>query len=205
MLWRNQVRSWRNYLVLIIGIILLLASFIIYGVRVSETTLPAGSTLQQEAQMTRQYGLDRPLFEQYGAFLWTFLPGLALVGIFATIGQGRQDFSHWILVKIFIVLMLITNTITMLNFLVTAHVSMQAALAAFWMALVVAGLALTNFVFLLVIWKGYKWSVWAFGFASFLLCTLKFVGKIPIFPVLFELSSVIILIYLLRYSWAKME
>ena len=101
--------------------------------------------------------------------------------------------------------MLVTNTVTMLNFIVTAHASLQDSLAAFVTALLVACLALANFAFLLVVWNGYKWSVWAFGISSFVLCTLKFVGLTPIFPVLFEFSAVIILVYLLRSSWAGME
>ena len=64
--------------------------------------------------------------------------------------------------KIFIVLMLITNTVTMLNFLVTAHASAAGTPSAFWLALVVAGLALANFAFLLVIWNGYRWGVLGF-------------------------------------------
>jgi hypothetical protein len=199
------VKNWRKYIVLIIGSVLVLVSFVIYGVRVSKTFIPAGSTPQQILKWTQAYGIDRPVIEQYQWFLFTFLPGLTLLGIYATVGQGRQGFSHWILVKFFIVLMLITNTVTILNFLVTAHISARDTLWAFVIGLVVAGLALANFVFLLVIWNGYRWSAWAFGIASFVLCTLKFVGQVPVIPVLFELSSVIILIYLLRSAWPVME
>ena len=199
------MKNWRNFLVLAVGILLILVSFVIYGVRVSETSIPAGSSPQQIKQLTHLYGLDRPLIEQYSAFLFTFLPGLTLLGIYGTVGLRRDDFQHWILVKIFIVLMLITNTVTILNSLVTAHASMQEALPAFWLNLLVAGLALANFGFLLVIWNGFKRGAWAFGITSFVLCTLKFVGHVPIFPVLFEFSSVLILIYLLRSSWAEME
>ena len=199
------MKNWRNYLVLILGIVLLLISFTIYGIRVSETAIPAGSTPQQIKHLTQEYGLDRPVIQQYGWFLFTFLPGLALLGIYGTVGIHRQDFQHSILVKFFVVLMLVTNTVTMLNYLVTAHASMQEALPAFWLALAVVILAMANFAFLLVIWNGRRWSAWAFGMASFVLCTLKFVGRVPIFPVLFELSSVIILIYLLRSSWLEME
>lgn len=199
------MKNWRNYLVLIFGIVLVLVSFVIYGIRVSETTIPVGSTPQQIKHLTQEYGLDRPLIEQYGWFLFTFLPGLTLLGIYGTFGLRGRKFQHGILVKLFIVLMLITNTITILNYFVTAHASMQEALPAFWLALAVAGLALANFAFLLGIWNGHRWSVWAFGITSFGLCTLKFVGQVPIFPVLFELSSVIILIYLLRSSWLRLE
>ena len=199
------MKNWRSYLVLVIGLLLILASFVVYGLRVLETTIPFESTPQQIANLTRIYGLDRPVIEQYQWFLFTFLPGLTLLGIYGTFGLGRRDFQHWILVKIFIVLMLITNTVTILNFLVTAHASAQDTPLAFWAALMVAALALANYAFLLVIWNGFRWSVWAFGIASFVLCTLKFIGQVPIFPVLFELSSVVILIYLLRYSWSMME
>jgi hypothetical protein len=199
------MKRWPSLLILVISLLLLLVSFVIYGVRLLETRIPAGGTPQQIEQLTQKYGLDRPVIEQYRWFLFTFLPGLTLLGVFGTIGLRRQDFQHWFLTKILIILMLITNTVTILNFLVTAHASMQEAPAAFWLALVVSGLAMANFAFLLVVWNGYKRGVWAFGIISFVLCTLKFVGHIPIFPILFELSSVAILIYLLRWSWPEME
>jgi hypothetical protein len=199
-----HLKNWRNYLVLASAILLVLISFLIYAMRISRTIIPAGSSPQQIEHFILEYALDRPVIEQYGWFLFTFLPGLALLGIYGTVGLRGQEFQHWILVKIFIVLMLITNTVTMLNYLVTAHASIQDALPAFWLALVVASLALANFIFLLVIWNGHRWGVWAFGIFSFVLCTMKFVGRVPIFPVLFELSSVIILIYLLRSSWSEM-
>jgi ABC-type dipeptide/oligopeptide/nickel transport system permease component len=198
-------RNWRSSLILAIGILLVVVSMAVYGMRISRTTIPAGSTPEQVEQLTHAYGLDRPVIEQYGWFLFTFLPGLTLLGIYGTIGLRQSGFRHTIPVKIFIVLMLVTNTVTILNFLVTAHASRQAALLAFWLALAVAALALANFAFLLAIWNGRRWSVWAFGLVSFLLCTLKFVGRVPVFPVLFEFSSVFILIYLLRYSWPDMR
>jgi hypothetical protein len=199
------VKNFRNYIVLALGIGLVLASFVIYGLRISRTVLPAGSTPEQITQMTQAYGLDRPVLEQYAAFLFIFLPGLTLLGIYGTLGLRWQDFQHALLTKAFMILMLLTNTVTTLNFLVTAHASIQENLAAFWTSVAVAGLALANFIFLLVIWNGRKWGVWAFGICSFVVCTLKFVGHVPIFPVIFELSSVFILIYLLRSAWFEMD
>jgi ABC-type dipeptide/oligopeptide/nickel transport system permease component len=199
------VKNWRSYLVLTSGIVLILLAFIIYGVRVSRTIIPAGSTPQQIQVLTQKYGLDRPVIWQYAWFLFTLLPGLTLLAIYGTLGFRRRGFPHGVLAKFFIILMLIMNTFTTLNYLVTAHASVQESVPAFWLALVVTGLALTNFAFLLVIWNGRRWSVWAYGICSFVLCTLKFVGKIPVFSVLFEFSSVVILIYLLRSAWQDME
>jgi hypothetical protein len=199
------VKNWRNYLVLASGVVLVLLAFVIYAVRISRTTIPAGSTLQQIQDLTQKYGLDRPLIKQYGWFLFAFLPGLTLLGIYGTVGLRGRNFQHGILVKLFIILMLITNTVTILNFLVTAHASAQEAIPAVWLSLLAVGLALVNFAFLLVVWNGRRWSVWAYGIGSFVLCTLKFVGQLPIFSVLFEFSSVVILIYLLRSSWPAMD
>jgi hypothetical protein len=203
--WRSYVRNWRNYFVLTIGILLILVSLVIYGLRVSQTIIPAGSTPEQVEQLTQASGLDRPVLEQYRWFLFAFLPGITLLGIYGTVGLRRQDFQHWALTKIIIIVMLITNTITILTYLVAAPASMIESPAAFWTVLLDAALAMANFIFLLVIWNGHKWGVWAFGINTFVLCTLKFMGSVPIFPVLFELSSVFILIYLLRSSWYEMD
>ncbi len=199
------MKNWRNYLVLYISVLLILVSFVIYGVRVSETFIPAGSSVQQVEQLTRRYGLDRPVIEQYAWFLFTFLPGLTLLGLYGTLGLRRQAFPHWSLVKALIVLMLLTNTVTILTYLVTAHISLADSPIAFISALVDSALALANFIYLLVIWNGYKWGVWAFAISSFVLSTLKFIGHLPIFAVVFEFSAVIILIYLLRFSWSEMH
>jgi hypothetical protein len=199
------VKNWRSYLVLASGIVLILLAFIIYGVHVSRTIIPAGSTPQQIQVLTQKYGLDRPVIRQYAWVLFTLLPGLTLLGIYGMLGFRGRGLPHGVLAKFFIVLMLILNTVTILNYLVTAHASVQEAEPAFWLALAVAGLALANFAFLLVIWNGRRWSVWAYGICSFILCTLKFVGQIPIFTVLFEFSSVVILIYLLRSVWPDMD
>jgi hypothetical protein len=199
------VKNWFSHLILVGGILLVIISFTTFGIRVSETAIPVGSTPLQIERLTQEYGLDRPIIQQYGWFLFFFLSGLTLLGFYGIGMLRKREFQHWILVKVFIVLMLVTNTITMLNFLVTAHASLQDSFLAFLLALIVAGLAMGNFVFLLVIWNGYRKGVWAFGIASFVLCTIKFVGHVPVIPVLFELSSVIILIYLIRSSWTEME
>lgn len=199
------MKNQRRFFILNIGLLLVLASFIIYGILIARTIIPAGSTPQQIQEQTRKYGLDRPVIEQYSFFLFTFIPGLTLLGIYGTIGLQRKDFQHSILTRILIILLLFSNTVTMLNFLITAHASVQEALPAFWMSLIVAALGLANFIFLLVIWNAYKWGVWAFGIGTFVMDTLKFFGHLPIFPVLFEFSAVIVLIYLIRPFWAGME
>ena len=192
------MKNWRSYLILNLGLLFVLASFIIYGKQISQTIIPAGSTPQQ-------YGSDRLFIEQYGVFLLLFLPGLTLLGIYGTIGIHRSDNPIWILPKIIMVLILLTNVITALNSLAVASKAVVLSPPAFWLFLVVAALGLANFAFCLVIWNGYKWGMWAFAIAAFLMFILKFAGSVPIIPSLFELSTVVVLFILIRPVWPEMD
>jgi ABC-type dipeptide/oligopeptide/nickel transport system permease component len=171
---------------------------------VAQTSIPAGSTPQQVEKFTQKYGLDRPLFEQFGTFLWMFLPGITLLGIYGTIGIRRPGNPHGILTKIVMALILLTNAITALNYLVVASTA-EALSAAFWSFLAVAGLGLANFAFCLVVWNGYRWGMWSLGSAAFLMFILKFAGSVPIVPSLFELSAVVVLYFLIRPVWSDMD
>jgi hypothetical protein len=192
------MKHWRSYLILNLGLLFVLASFIVYGKQISQTVTPAGSTPQQ-------YGSDRLFIEQYGVFLLLFLPGLTLLGIYGTIGMHRSDNPIGILPKTVLVLILFTNAITALNSLAVASKAIVLSPPAFWLFLVVAALGLANFAFCLVIWNGYKWGMWAFAIAAFLIFVLKFAGSVPIIPSLFELSAVVVLFILIRPVWSEMD
>jgi hypothetical protein len=198
------VKNWRNLLVLNIGLLLLLGSLIIFGLRISQTMIPAGSTPEQIAQLTKQFGLDRPLFEQYGFFLLLFLPALILLAIYGTVGFRRPDNPLGILPKLILALILVTNTLTALNYLLVAP-SAQVFSTAFWFYLAIAGLGLTNFAFSLVVWNGLRWGMWSLGVSAFLMFILKFTGSVPIIPSIFELSTVVVLFFLIRTVWSEMD
>lgn len=195
------MKFWPRTLLLYFSLALLLAGLIFYGVLVSRTIIPPGSTPGQIARQIQKYGLDRPVPQLYAPFLFTFLPGLALLGLYVTVGLRQKDFHHWIVTRVVIIFLLITSVINIWTFFVTAQASLQDALPAFWLSLAVALLALGNFIFLLLVWNGRRWGMWAYGISTFVMDTLKFVGHIPIFPILFELFSVVILIVLLRPVW----
>jgi hypothetical protein len=103
------------------------------------------------------------------------------------------------------VLVVLTNVVTTLNSLAVASKAIFLSPLAFWMFLAVAAIGLANFAFSLVIWNGFRWGMWAYGIAAFLMFTLKFAGSVPVIPSLIELSAVVVLIYLLRPIWAEME
>ena len=199
------MNNWRRYLILNLGLLLVLGSFILYGIKISQTVVPAGSTPLQIEQLTQQYGSDRAFIDQYSGFLLLFLPGLTLLGIYGTIGIRRSDNPIGIVPKTVMVLIILSNVITTLNSLAVASKAIALSPPAFWMFLVVAALGMANFAFCLVIWNGFKWGMWSYGIAAFLMFTLKFAGSVPIIPSIIELSAVIVLIYLLRPLWAEMD
>jgi hypothetical protein len=181
------VKNWRNLLVLNIGLLLLLGSFVVYGVRISQ-----------------KFSLDRPLFEQFVFFLLMFLPGLTLLAIYGTMGYHSSDNPLGLIPKLILGLILITNAITMLNYLMVAP-SAGVLSIAFWFYLAIAGFGLANFVFGLVVWNGRRWGMWALGISAFLLFILKFAGSVPIIPSIFELSTVVVLFFLIRSVWTEMD
>jgi len=199
------MNNWRRYLILNLGLLLVLASFIIYGVQISHTIAPAGSTPQQIDQLTQQYGSDRVFIEQYGVFLLLFVPGLVLLGIYGAIGVRQPENPIGIIPKIVMVLILLTNVITTLNSLAIASKAIVLSRPAFWLFLAVAALGLANFVFCLVIWNASRWGMWAFAITAFLMFVLKFGGSVPIIPSLFELSTVVVLYVLIRPIWSEMN
>jgi hypothetical protein len=199
------MKKWRSYLVLVIGLLLLLTSFIFYGIQVSQASPATGSAVLSGDQLGQQYGTDRIFIEQYGVFLLLFLLGLTLVCIYGTIGIRRPDNPVGLVPQFIIVLVLLSNAVTTMNSLAVASKAIVLSLPAFWTFLAVAALGLANVAFVLVIWNGFRWGLWAYGVGAFLLFVLKFAGSVPIIPSIIELSAVIILIYLLRPIWSEMD
>jgi hypothetical protein len=198
------VKNWRNVLVLNIGLLLLFGSFLAYGIRLSQTFIPAGSTQQQVEQLTQLYGLDRPFVQRYALFLLLFLPGITLLGIYGTIGVRRPDNPHGIIAKAIMGLVLFTSLITALSYLPIIP-AVDLFSLAFWFYTAIAVLGLVNFTFCLVVWNGYRWGVWSLMASAFLLFILKFAGSVPIIPSLFEFSAVIILYIFIRPYWNELD
>jgi len=199
------MKNWRSSLVLNLGLLLMLAAFIIYGIQISQTVIPVGSTPQQIEQLTQQYGSDRVFIDQYSVFLFLLLPGLTLLGFYGAIGIRRLGSPIGIVPKIVMLLILFTNVITTLNSLAVASKAIVLSQPAFWMFLVLAALGLANFAFCLAIWNGLKWGMWGYAIAAFLMFILKFAGSVPIIPSLFEFSAVVVLFLLIRPIWSEMD
>jgi hypothetical protein len=199
------MKKWLRNLILYTGLILLIGSIILYGLQVYRNAPPLGSTPQQIDQFAESYGNDTAFANQYSLFLFLFFPGLVLLWIYGAIGVQAEDNPVWFLPKIIIILIILASIVTTLNSLAVASKAIIVSPAAFWMFLAVAALGLANFAFVMVIWNGFKWGMWAYGTSAFLMFVLKFAGSVPIVPSIIELSAVVVMIYLLRPIWAEME
>ena len=184
------MKIWRNIIILTLGILLLLASLIVYFVQISHAFSQAGTT---------------PPAIQFRTFLILFLPGLTILAIYGMVGINRPDPYHNFLVKVFLVLILFSNTVTVLNYLLLSLPYSELYSIDFYLKLVFVLLALGNISFSLVIWNGYKWGFWGFGVCSFFLFVLSFTGGVPIIPSIFSASEPVILYFLIRPAWSTLK
>ena len=188
-----------------VGLLLLISSLVLYGLQVYRSAPPLGSTPQQIDQLAQQYGTDQAFIQEYTLFLSLFVLGLAFLFVYGAVAVNRPDNPIGIVPKVVIVLIVLTNIITSLNGLAVASKAIVVSPPAFWVFLVVAALGLANFAFVLVVWNGIRWGMWAYGIAAFLMFVLKFAGSVPIIPSIIELSAVVVLIYLVRPLWNEMD
>ncbi len=199
------MKNRRRFIILYLGLLLVLGSFVLYGLQVVRSAPPPDSTPQQLDEFARQYGTDQAFIDQYGVFLLMFLPGLTLIGIYGAIGVQSPDNPIGIVPKAIMLLVMLSSVITAMNSLAVASKAIILSPPAFWMFLAVAALGLTIFAFILVLWNGFRWAMWAYGFAAGLMFILKFAGSGPIIPSIIELSAVVVLIYLIRPVWWEMD
>ncbi len=184
------MKIWRNIIILTVGIILVLASLIIYSIQVSRSIVLA-STI--------------PPAVQFRTFLMLFLSGLTVLIIYGMMGVPRPDPFHTILVKVFLILIILGNVVTALNYLLLSIPYSQLFSIDFYLKLVFVILALAIILFSLVIWNGFKWGFWGLVVASFFVFILNIIGGVPIIPSIFGASEPVILYFLIRPAWSDLD
>jgi hypothetical protein len=187
---REQMKIRRNIIILSLGILLVLAGVIFYIVRISQSTPPVKST---------------PIATYYGPFLFLFLPGLTILIIYGMVGIGKPSPYQTILVKVFLILILLGNIITAVNYLLVSVPYSQLLSIDFYLKTILIALSLANILFSLVVWNGYKWGFWGFVVSSFFAFVLNFIGGVPIVPIIFGASEPVVLYFLIRPAWSDLE
>lgn len=199
------MKKWHRVLILSLGVLLLAASFAVYAVRVSNTVILPEATPEEVEQLTRQYGLDRPMAAQYSGFLAFFLPGVAVLGVYGLLGLRRPDSPQSVFLRAFLALMMLASLVAAINYLFLAPQTVVPYSLGFWLTLVLAGLYLAVFCCCLIIWNEYRWGVRGFLIASFFIFTLNLLGGVDLLSTFFWLSSAVVLFFIIRPVWTYME
>lgn len=200
--------NWRKIL-LLVSILLLVASFVAYGLRAAQMTVLARDWPSYSDALKRQaialFDLDRPLAVQYWAFLLLFLPGVLLGIAYGLYGLPPGPVQHSPMTKILLILALVTNVITVLSNLLLAPSPVLEDRMPWWFLASMAVFGLTGCVFSLAIWNGRKWGLYGLALSMGLAAIFNLLGGMPWLNALFGFSLVIILWYFLRPVWWQME
>jgi hypothetical protein len=194
----------RTRFILILGLVLVVASFVAYAIQAAKYDLPPMQTEQEVTAWLQEHDLDRPLAVQFGVFLLLFIPGTLLLAAFGMFGLPKPEARHTIISKIFMMMMLVTNIIISTAYLLIAPASTPWSLS-WWGVMILAVLSLGNLVFILAVWNGRKWGLYCFMASSFVIMILDFLGGIPLFSALFLFSAPFVLYWLVRSALWQME
>ena len=181
----------------ILGIILLLASFLIYVVRSGycyPQTLPERS-LEETAQFRKECSLDSPRIVQFSGFLVLFLSGITMVTAYWLMrppkAQVPRDgpLASFLLLTIFDSLLL--AVLALLSYPETGSGSGRAAV-------MMAGFGLASYVSLLGIWQWKRWGLLLFQAVAVLLTVYTGASGLTMFPAAVAIFSVFYLTLILR-------
>jgi hypothetical protein len=195
----------RIVLLLVLGVLLFAAACAVYALRLWQTTPPVDASVEELAALTDRYGLDRPPAVQFGLFLGLFIPALLLTGLTGMSRSRAEEPLHRPITRLVVLLLLFTYGLIAANYLVLAPAVARPGALGFLLTMSMAGLALLNFISLLVLWNGRRWGIYSLGSSSFVLLALNLLGGVPLLTTVFELSAVVVVYVLVRPVWIYME
>ncbi len=199
-----MTKPW-SITLLALGLALTLGSLAAYGLRVSQSTIPADASPQQVDELRQEYGLEGPLALQYRYFSFLFLPGIILLAVYGTAGIPQPDPVHTTFTKIFLVFILFANGVTSFNYLLHAPQEVPPPSLGFWLVMTLVGLLLAAYFSALVLWHGRRWGMWVFSIASFLAFVISIMLQVPVVSACFGGAAPIVLFVLTRSAWTYMD
>jgi hypothetical protein len=190
------MKKWVN-LLLIIGIILLIASFAIYIIRIGicySATLPEMSTSEM-AQFRQDCSLDSARVVQFSGFLVLFFPGILMVTAYWLVrpphsqAQRGGPLTSFLLLTMFDSMLL--AVLALLSYPEAGNGSGRAAL-------LMAGFGLTGFTSLLGIWQWKRWGLLVLQGVAVLMTIYTGASGLPLLPAGIAIFSAIYLTMVLR-------
>jgi hypothetical protein len=201
------MKSWKVIL-LVAGILLLLASAVVYAARIS-SCYPAvypSNAPQEIVRFQRECNLDAPLIVQFGGFLALFVPGVILVSAYSLSKREKGKGIHRSApLGAFLLLTMFDSVLITLYGLLGYPAPGTESAAAGWVALVVAGLGFLTYISTLAVWHWKRWGLALFQGAAIALAIFILLGGGSLVLVGVIVAGVILLSLMLRSVRKQMD
>ncbi len=202
------MKNWRT-VVLVSGLLLLLSSVVLY-VGLVTSCYPGRAAWSQfsEIEKTAFQRTCRLLAgptSRFDDFLILFIPGAVLftLAILRSAVMGKARRSPWL--AIFLVLALLEGLFITLAGMLSYPLPWLESAAPVWFVEVVAGLGFLIYIAALGLWHRQRWGLVLFLPAALILAALILLDGLSFIPAAILVLEAILLVFLLRPVWKKME
>jgi hypothetical protein len=173
------MKNWKIIL-LIVGILLLIASFAVYASRVSICNPPsdiwAQFTQEQISSMTETCHLKSPIQVQFASFLWLFIPGIILFSAYWLSSRPKVKNRRAVQLEAFLIVIMADSLLVMVYGLLGYPSPINTNRPAAWAVEAIAALGFLSYISTLALWHWKRWGLVLFQFASIALAVFILLG-----------------------------
>ena len=190
------MKKW-TIIFLIVGIILLLTSFVVYIVRIGycyPATLPGGSP-EETAQFRQDCSLDSARVTQFSGFLVLFIPGILVFTAYWLERPPKAQIQRGGPLASFLLLTLADSLLLAVLALLSYP---EPGSGSARVALMMAGFGFASYISLLGIWQWKRWGLLVFQCVVILLTIYTGASGLPLLPAGVGIFSAIYLTLILR-------
>jgi hypothetical protein len=194
------MKNWKLVL-LVAGILLLMASFGVYAVRIASCY----QAMPLQVQSTPAYNsfregclLDSPITTQFKTFLLLFIPGIILFSSYWLLTRPAGKSRHTGQVSVFLLVLIFDSLLVTLYSLLEYPAPGSAGVQSAWVLVVIAALGFLCYLAALALWHWKLWGLLLFQGASFTLATFILLSGGSLFLAGVIIAGVIGLSLLLR-------
>jgi hypothetical protein len=201
------MKNWKLIL-LVIGILLLIASFAVYAARIASCYPPANILAQYSPEYVKGFResckLDSPLTTQFSDFLALFIPGIILFSAYWLSTRPKVKNRRAGQLSAFLLLLMLDSLLVMLYGLLGYPSPGTSNAPAAWAVEAIAALGFLCYLAALAIWHWKRWGLSLFQGASIALAVFILLNGGSLILAAVIVGGVIALSLLLRPVRNKM-
>jgi hypothetical protein len=195
------MKKWKLIL-LVVGILLLIAAFVVYALRII-SCYPAANIYahfgtDQVKALREACKLDSPLIAQFSNFLLLFVPGIALFTAYWMLTRPKVKNRRVGPLSGFLLVLMVDSLLVMLYGLLGYPAPGIASAPAAWAVEAIAALGFLCYVASVALWHWRRWGLALFQGASVALAAFVLIGGGSLILAAVIISGVIVLSLLLR-------